>query len=172
MARARRRRAQMSDTMLALDLLHEAYFRLQGSEEFRSTSHFPAVASLAIHRLAANHARGKLASKHFMDPADELAEFGETPEQLVAIAALPDELGAKHPMSLRVVDARYFARPTELETATIPRRPERSIRRDWHEAKAWLAKRLMMAAQADRGRERLRQGQLFQAGHNGQAYRV
>lgn len=141
-ARARRRRAQMSDTMLTLDLLHEAYFRLRGNEDFRSVSHFLAVASLAIRHVIVDHARRKLAGKRIADQTDDLAEFAETPEQLVAIAALLDELGQKHPMWLRVVDARYFAGLTEAETATVLGRSERSIRRDWHDAKAWLAKRL------------------------------
>lgn len=141
-ARARRRRAQMSDTMLTLDLLHEAYFRLRGNEEFHSTGHFLAVASLAIRHVIIDHARRKLAGKRIADPADNLAEFSETPEQLVAIAALLDDLGAQHPMWLRVVDARYFAGLTEDETATVLGRSVRSVRRDWHNAKAWLAQRL------------------------------
>jgi RNA polymerase sigma factor (TIGR02999 family) len=142
-ARSRRRRAQMSDTMLTMDLLHEAYIKLRGTGEFSSVSHFLAVASLAIRQVIIDHARRKLAAKRSADAVSELAEFSETPEQLVAIGALLDQLGEANPNWLRVVDARYFAGLTEAETAAVLGRSERSIRRDWHDAKAWLAKRMV-----------------------------
>lgn len=142
-ARSRRRRAQMSDTMLTLDLLHEAYLKLCNSENFRSPSHFLAVASLAIRQVVIDHARRKLASKRLAVDEVDLTEFGETPEQLVAIGDLLEKLGKKNPMWLRVVDARYFAGQTEAEAAAVLGRSERSIRRDWQDARAWIASQLL-----------------------------
>ncbi|MFN4114322.1 MAG: ECF-type sigma factor [Sphingomonadaceae bacterium] len=141
-ARGRRRRARMSDTMMTLDLVHEAFLKIDGHEGFRSPGHFLAVASLAIRQVIIDHARRKLADKRQRADEPGLPEFGETPEQMVAIGQLLDQLGEDNPRWLRVVDARYFAGFTEVETATVLGISERSVRRDWHDARAWLAKRM------------------------------
>lgn len=141
-ARARRRRAMASDTLMTLDLLHEAFLKLDGKQGFRSPGHFLAVASLAMRQVIIDHARRKLAGKRQEGEHSDLEGFGETPEQMVAIGQLLDDLGAHNPRWLRIVDARYFAGLTEPETAAVLGISERTVRRDWQEARLWLAKRL------------------------------
>lgn len=141
-ARARRRRARASDTLMTLDVLHEAYLKLDGRTGFRSTAHFLAVASLAMRQVIVDHARSKLADKRQEAEDPRMAGFGETPEQMVAIGQLLDELGRHNMRWLRIVDARYFAGLTEVETASVLGISERTVRRDWQDARRWLAKRL------------------------------
>lgn len=141
-ARARRRRARASDTLMTLDVLHEAYLKLDGRTGFRSTAHFLAVASLAMRQVIVDHARSKLADKRQQAEDPGIAGFGETPEQMVAIGQLLDELGRHNMRWLRIVDARYFAGLTEAETASVLGISERTVRRDWQDARGWLAKRL------------------------------
>ena len=128
--------------MMTLDLVHEAFLKIDGHDGFRSPGHFLAVASLAIRQVIVDHARRKLADKRQRTDEPGLPEFGETPEQMVAIGQLLDQLGIDNPRWLRVVDARYFAGFTEVETATVLGISERSVRRDWQDARAWLARRL------------------------------
>jgi RNA polymerase sigma factor (TIGR02999 family) len=141
-ARARRRRTNASDTLMTLDVLHEAFLKLDGKQGFRSPSHFLAVASLAMRQVIVDHARRKLAEKRQKAEDVRLAGFGESPEQMVAIGQLLDSLGAHNPRWLRIVDARYFAGLTEAETAAVLGISERTVRRDWQDARRWLAKRL------------------------------
>jgi DNA-directed RNA polymerase specialized sigma24 family protein len=68
-----------------------------------------------------------------------LPEFSETPEQLVGIAHLLGRLEQQNPRWLQVVDARYFSGMTELEAAITLGLSERTVRRDWQEARNWLA---------------------------------
>ena len=98
-----------------------------------------------------DHARRKHAAKRggtaLSIDADEslLPEFAETPEQVVAIAELMDRLAAENERWMLVVDARYFSGMTEAETALTLGISERTARRDWQEARSWLALALGVA---------------------------
>ena len=142
-ARSRRRRSRMTDTMMTMDVLHEAYIKVHAKDGYNSISHFMAVATLAIRQVIVDHARKKLAAKRQGEDHNLLLpEFSESPEKLVAIAQLLDLLGDQNPRWLRIVDARYFAGLTEEETAELLGISDRTVRRDWTAAKAWLAKRI------------------------------
>lgn len=147
MARSRRRRAGATDTLMTMDLWHEAYLKLQASEGFRSIPHFLAVASIAMRQVIVDNARRKLADKRRVPGESVLPEFSESPEQVVAIAQLLERMGALRPRWLRIVDARYFGGLTEEETAALLGLSERTVRRDWVEVRAWLAKEMGLARQ-------------------------
>lgn len=149
-ARTRRRRAGFSDTMLTEDVLHESFLKLSGRSVWQSQTHFLKTASLAMRQVVVDHARRKLTAKHgsgrsavSLDEVEyQLAEFGETPEQIVEIAQLMSELGEAHPRWLQVIDARYFSGMTEAEAAAMLGMSERTVRRDWQAARSWLAERV------------------------------
>lgn len=150
LARSRRRRARFRDTMQTEDILQETFARLSGRTAWQSPEHFLRTASLAMRQVVVDHARRKLTDKRGGGAADVtydeaspvLPEFGETPEQIVLINDLLNRLEAENPRWLRIVDARYFAGMTEVETAEMLGLSERTVRRDWHEARAWLAARM------------------------------
>ena len=73
-----------------------------------------------------------------------MPEFTETPEQVVGISQLLEQLASSNPRWMRVVDARYFSGMTEKETAEILGMSERTVRRDWREARDWMATRLQI----------------------------
>jgi len=153
-ARAKRRRNGLSDTVSTVDLLHEAYVRIGGKALFDDGAHFIRAVNLAMRHVIIDHARRKLAEKRgggesavtLDDRSPLLPEFSETPEELVGIAQLLRALEARNPRWLKVVDARYFGGMTEDETASILGVSTRTIRRDWTEARAWLADRMGLAA--------------------------
>ena len=59
-------------------------------------------------------------------------------EQL-ARRSLEERLAALNPRLAQVVECRYFGGLTELETADALGVTERTVRRDWVKARAWLA---------------------------------
>ena len=150
LARNRRRRAGFSDTMMTEDVLHESFLKLSGKTVWQSQEHFLRTASLAMRQVVVDHARRKLADKRgggqagesFEEAADRVAGFDETPEQIAVIDDLLQQLAEENPRWLRVVDARYFAGLTEPETAALLGLSERTVSRDWKDARAWLAARM------------------------------
>ena len=153
-ARAKRRRNGLSDTVSTVDLLHEAYVRIGGKALFDDGVHFIRAVNLAMRHVIIDHARRKLADKRGGGKRDVtlderspvLPEFSETPEELVGIAQLLRALEACNPRWLKVVDARYFGGMTEDETASVLGVSSRTVRRDWTEARQWLAERMGLAA--------------------------
>lgn len=153
LARTKRRRAGFGDTMQTNDVLHESFLKLTGHSIWQSPEHFMRTAALAMRQVIVDHARSRLTGKRGEGvkplPLDEverfIAEFGETPEQIVEIAALLEKLEATNPRWTRIVDARYFAGMTELETAQILGVSDRTVRREWTQAREWLAARMGVA---------------------------
>ena len=150
LARNRRRRAGFSDTMMTEDVLHESFLKLSGRTVWQSQEHFLRTASLAMRQVVVDHARRKLAEKRgggradapLDDVSDVVAGFGESPEQIVIIDDLLRQMARENPRWLRIVDARYFAGLTEEEAAALLGLSERTVRRDWKAARAWLAERI------------------------------
>ncbi len=151
LARNRRRRAGFRDTMMTEDILHESFLKLSGKSVWESPEHFMRSASLAIRQVIVDHARARLTAKRgggernftFDECAAVLPEFNETPEQIVMLNDLLAQLGQENSRWLRIVDARYFAGMTEVETAHLLGLSERTVRREWKAAKAWLAERMV-----------------------------
>lgn len=148
-ARAKRRRAPVS-TMATVDILHESYLKLDGQTKWRSSEHFIRAATLAMRCVIIDHARKKQTQKRGAAPThvsiddheSMLPEFAETPEQVVAIADLLEKLAQVNARWMLVVDARYFGGMTEAEAALTLQMSARTVRRDWHDARQWLARKL------------------------------
>lgn len=147
-ARSRRRQSNAADTMMTEDILHESYLKLGQEKLWRDDKHFLCAASLAIRHVIVDYARRKLTDKRrhqkVEDPhaVERIAEYGESLEELVAIGALMEQLEQARPRWARIVDARYFAGMTEEETAAMLDISDRTVRRDWTDAREWLAKRV------------------------------
>lgn len=148
-ARAQRRRSRLRDTMLTGDLLHEAILRIGGRANWSSRGHFERAMALAMRHVVIDRAREKLTLKRgggaAFEPLDEdqlLPHYNETPEQLVAIGQALSTLQNSHPRWVRIIDARYFAGLTEEECADALGLSARTVRRDWKDAKRWLAQAL------------------------------
>ncbi|MEM6857767.1 MAG: ECF-type sigma factor [Pseudomonadota bacterium] len=148
LARARRRRSKAADTMMTEDILHESFLKLGQEKTWRDDKHFLCAASLAIRHVIVDYARRKLSAKRrhesVGDPeyAHNLVEYGESPEELVAIGSLMEQLEEARPRWARIVDARYFAGMTEEEAADMLGVSSRTVRRDWTDARSWLAQRI------------------------------
>jgi RNA polymerase sigma factor (TIGR02999 family) len=150
LARNRRRRVGLSATMMTQDILHNCFLKLSGKTIWQSEEQFMRTASLAIRQVVVDHARKKLTIKRgsgkqnltYQDDQSVLPEYNETAEQILLINDLLEQLKQKQPRLAKVVDARYFAGLTEAEAALALNVSDRTIRRDWRLAKAWLAAKL------------------------------
>ena len=73
----------------------------------------------------------------------QAGELGiDSDEGLVALNDALELLAQKTPRGARVVECRYFAGYSEPETARVLGISERTVRREWTLAKAWLYREL------------------------------
>lgn len=152
-ARTKRRRMNVNDTLSTTDILHETYFKLSDKSNWVSSEHFVRCAALAMRCVIVDYARKKLtikrgngAVKISIEDSDALLpEFSETPEEIVGISRLLEKLSTKNPRWMRVVDARYFSGMTENETAEALGMSPRTVRRDWQAARDWMGQQLQVS---------------------------
>ncbi len=141
---------QSGQTLQTTDLLHEGWMKLRKQTQWQDESHFMRTAALAMRQVIVDYARSKQAAKrgggvsdlNYADLEDILPEYGETPEQIVIIGDLMTKLAVKDPRLAEIVDLRYFGGFTADETAHILGITDRTVRRQWTIARAWLAAEL------------------------------
>ncbi|HEX9953049.1 MAG TPA: ECF-type sigma factor [Rubricoccaceae bacterium] len=132
-------------TFATTDLVHEAYARLvdQREADWQSRAHFMAIAATAMRRILLQHARDRRALKRnggarplALDDVPTLA--ADEDDGLVALDEALDRLAALDARLARVVECRYFGGMTADETAIAVGVSERTVKRDWRTARAWL----------------------------------
>lgn len=146
-AMARRQLAgQHGHTLDATALVHEAYLRLVGRQaaQFDDRAHFFAYAASAMRSVVVDYARQRLAQKrggdlHRVTELPEEVEGGlRLDEEMLGLDTALTRLEAVDGRLAQVVELRYFAGLSELEIASLLKRSERSIRRDWQKARLFL----------------------------------
>jgi RNA polymerase sigma factor (TIGR02999 family) len=152
-ARGQRQRLGSSLTVNTTALVHEAYLKLvkDRARNYSDRSHFFAVAATAMRQLLIDEAKRHAAKKRgsgrrpiSLDSVDVGIE-GQA-ESLLELDRALDKLGQISPRLLRVVECRFFGGLTETETAAALSVTDRTIRRDWAKARAWLAVEMGAAA--------------------------
>jgi RNA polymerase sigma factor (TIGR02999 family) len=143
------RRERGNHTLEPTALVHEAWARLSDGEHitFQNRSHFFAVAANRMRQVLVDHARKRRAAKrggiqHQVTLHDHL--FGKQ-DQLIDVIALDealDRLKAIDPRASRIVELHFFGGIPFEEMAKILELSERTIKRDWAMARAWLHKEL------------------------------
>lgn len=133
-------------TLHATELVHEAYMKLSGGGGPRAENrpHLMAMASRAMRQLLVDHARARRARKRGGDWKRTTLSGGAAtweipPEELLALDAALEELD---PRQRQVVEYRFFGGMQETEIAQALQVSERTVRRDWVKARAWLYRRL------------------------------
>jgi RNA polymerase sigma factor (TIGR02999 family) len=146
-ARGERRRVGAGETLQTTALIHEAYLKLHNAKAFNDRSHFLRAAALAMRHLLINHARDRVAFKRGGDAVQVPLDFAEdiaapTDEALLEINEALGRLAALNPRLAQVVECRYFAGYDDAETAQALNLTDRTVRRDWVKARAWLRREL------------------------------
>lgn len=150
LAQRERRRVGASATLQTTALVNEAYLKLRRTRSWNTDAHFLRAAALAMRHALVNDAVAKLAHKRgdgvALLPLDAMLEVPI--EDDATLVALNDALTRLARDSLRlaqVVECRYFAGYDDAETATALGISERTVRRDWTLARAWLHRELAAA---------------------------
>jgi RNA polymerase sigma factor (TIGR02999 family) len=152
MAGRQLRAERQGHTLTPTALVHEVYLRLVGQRRtsWQNRAQFFAVAARLMRRVLVDHARARLADKRggsavFVsleqagDPpaASSVADVLAVDESLARLAALDAD-------QARLVELRFFAGLTVEEIAPLLGRSERTVKREWRLARAWLFHDLRM----------------------------
>ena len=144
-ARRERQRVRAGETLRTSVLVNEAFLKLYRAGEWESELHFLRAAALAMRQALVDHARHKLAEKRGGGRVDSLEDHpGLEPswfsdERLVELDEALQQLARESPRLGQVVECRFFGGYSDAETARILGVNERTVRRDWIKAQAWLS---------------------------------
>ncbi len=146
-AGAHLRGERRGQTLEATGLVHEAFLRLvpQTRVDWRDRAHFFGLASTCMRRVLVDRARARAAAKR--DPEGYVltgAPFGarSSPEELLDLDRALERLATEHPRLAQVVEMRFFAGLEVAEIAECLALSERTVKRDWAFARAWLLREL------------------------------
>ncbi len=145
-----RMRAERSDhTLQPTALVNEFFLRLARQENFRwrNREHFLAVASRAMLNLLIDYARSHNAPTNGGDVFKVHLEGLDLPGQSggvspVVVGQLLERLAKQEPRAAKVVEMHCFGGLTFNEIATILDCDEKTAKRDWQMARAWLRGKL------------------------------
>lgn len=133
-------------TLQPTALVHEAYLRLVRNEaEWANPRHFFGAAAQAMREIIIEQARRKGARKRSGGKRIELDETVcvDTPsDDILAVDEVIEQLRAEDDRLAELVILRFYAGLTLDEIAAVVGRSERTLKRDWQFAKAWLRMRL------------------------------
>jgi RNA polymerase sigma factor (TIGR02999 family) len=145
MAAARMAREKPGQTLQATALVHEAWLRLVGSDDrdWHNRSYFFAAAAEAMRRILVETARRKYRQKRGGDwqrvPMEGLDLAQEpTEDHILWVDEALEELTRLEPTEAKVVTMHVFAGMNHSEIGEALGLSERSIKRHWSFAKAWL----------------------------------
>ena len=128
-------------------LVHEAYLRLVGDQQFDGRGHFLAAAAEAMRRILINHARDRKRLKRGGDrrrtDLDHLTDLAAaTDDDLIELDDAITGLAKAYPSAAELVKLRFFAGMELGEAATALGLSRRTADRHWAFARAWLARSL------------------------------
>lgn len=137
-------------TLETTALVHEAYLKLRGARGWNDDVHFLRAAALAMRHALVNHAAARIAAKRgggaphlpWTETLEGLEATPDPDQSLIELDEALERLAGQSPRLAQVVECRFFAGYDEGETARTLGLSERTVRRDWSLARAWLHREL------------------------------
>ncbi len=136
-------------TLQPTALVHEAWLRMVRDEDrnWETRAGFFAAASRAMRRILVEHARrkGRLKRGGSRQRVDlEISELSdaEADEKILLVEDALTQLEQVHPEWAKIVVMKYFGGMTQPEIAEALGMGERTVRRYWSCARAWLYDRI------------------------------
>ena len=136
-------------TLQATALVHEAYLRLvqESRQQWQNRSQFFAVAAETMRRILVDRARRRQSLKRGGNFERTEVDFLELPvaaddSLVLRVHEALDELAAEDPVKAEVVKLKFFVGLTSDEIAAILGVNEKTVRRHWSFAKAWLVQNM------------------------------
>lgn len=146
LARRQLRREYQERTLEPTGLVHEAYLKLVGGNAVEATdrSHLLALAAHAMRQVLVDNARRRTPAKRRdamrqVTLTDAVESRDISPEDLIA---LDDALAHLDPRQRQVVECRFFGGMSDVEIASVLGVTDRTVRREWIKARAWLNREL------------------------------
>lgn len=144
--------AGAGQTINTTALVHEAYVKLTvgSNSEWQDRLHFIRVAARAMRQILIDRARKHLTQKRGGGATvlnlDELEVGQASPdaaaENLMALDGALSRLGEQNPRLAEVVELRFFGGMSVDETASALGVSDRTVKRDWRLARAFLQETL------------------------------
>ncbi len=138
-------------TLQATALVHEAWLRLVGEthQSWKSRGHFFAAAAEAMRRILIENARRRRALRHGgalvrvdLSDVEPAADRGD--DRLFEVSEALEELALLDPFQAEVVKLRFFLGLKVEEIARLRGVSEKTVRRQWTHARAWLFERIRL----------------------------
>ena len=153
LARARLAGGGRNTVLDTTALVHESYLRLARGAEgvaFADRMHFMAYAGRVMRSVIVDLVRERQSERRGGQAVHVVlsTQFGERlaadegEREILRVHEALESLGALDPRMAQVVEMRYFAGMTEPEIAAVLQVNERTVRRDWNQARLFLAEAL------------------------------
>lgn len=139
-------------TLQPTALVNEAYMKLvdQRVARWENRAQFFAFAAHAMRRILLDHAKARRRVKRgggqhrvSLEGVDSPTPSGAPELDLIALDEALERLAAHDPAAARVVEMRFFAGMEVDAIASVLGVSDRTIRRHWVYAKAWLGRELL-----------------------------
>jgi RNA polymerase sigma factor (TIGR02999 family) len=148
-AEAQMRRERPDHTLQATGLVSEFFVYIARTATFtpRTRAHFLSLASVVMRRLLVDYARARKCDKRggqLVRVDMDQMERGDARHfvDLLEIDDLLTRLAASDDRMARVVEMRFFGGLTNAEAGEVLGVYERTVKRDWQVARAWLYSQL------------------------------
>jgi RNA polymerase sigma factor (TIGR02999 family) len=132
-------------TLQPTALVHEAYLRLLGDadQHWENRRHFFAAAAEAMRRILVENARRKQRQRHGgewkrVDLAGLDVAVTAEDDQLLLVNEALAKLEKEDPESAELIKLRFFVGLPNIQAAKILNMSERTAKRNWAYARAWL----------------------------------
>jgi RNA polymerase sigma factor (TIGR02999 family) len=130
-------------TLQPTALVHEAYLRLVGDEQFDGRGHFFAAAAEAMRRILVNHARDRKRLKRGggrvrLELLDHVGSLAEDPDLILSLEELLTRLEKEDAAAARVAHHHLFAGLSVTEAGEVLGLSRAVAYRNWKYARAWL----------------------------------
>jgi RNA polymerase sigma factor (TIGR02999 family) len=144
--------AKMADdapghTLNATALVHEAYLRLIGDQQFDGRGHFFAAAAEAMRRILVNHARDRKRLKRGggrvrVELLDQASSLAEDPDLLLSLDELLTRLALDDVVAAQVAQLHLFGGLSVDEASKALGISRAVAYRNWKYARVWLREAL------------------------------
>lgn len=151
-AQREHRRAGSPMTLQPTALVGEVYLKIQHRADWQNKAHFLGCAATAMRHVLVDAARSRLSAKRngqresLTGALIEIADGAHDDAELVRLGDALTDLARYDPLLAKVVDCRFFIGLDEAETAEVLGVTDRTVRRWWTRARAWIYDQMTVPA--------------------------
>jgi RNA polymerase sigma factor (TIGR02999 family) len=143
LAAARMAQERPDHSLDATGLVHEAYLRLLGDQQFDGRAHFFAAAAEAMRRILVNHARDRNRQKRCggrvrLELLDRANSLSDDPDLVMSLDQLLNGLAAEDSDAAGIAQLHLFAGLSVGQAGEAMGQSRPSAYRNWKYARAWL----------------------------------